>query len=604
VRHALGPDPAARTIAAVTAVGGIFQLLAPLPAVRNRLGSPGVQLGPVWLPVLGYVVSVLVGLLLLLLADQLRKSKRAAWRIAVVLFAVAAAAHLIKGPHLLAAGFCAGMVAALLATRRHFTAAPDPPSLLRLVRFVPLYLVAVVAFGFAALGLGHRRVEPSLTLGGGLQEIFAGLVGIDGPYTFRSQFLADFLPDALLTLGVLGLAVFAVLLLRPLASRHRRTPEDWEHARRLVARYGWDTLAPFALRPDKSWFFSADGEAMLAYTYLNGYALVAGDPVGAAGSVSRVVDEFLEMCRLRAWNTAFLAVREHDVPFYVARGFRSFYLGDEAVLRCDTFTLKGRRGLRSAVRRVGRRYRFEIVPESQASPELVERLDAISRLWRGKAPERGFTMSLGQDVGAPTGDPGGLLCLALDDGGQPGGFLRIVPTGGGLPGYTLDLMRRDPLAPNGITEFLIASTALGLKERGVVRFSLNFALWGRLFADDAAFTAAQRAARWTVSLINPFFQVRSLHDFNAKFGPEWLPRVIAYRRPADLPRVGLLYAGAEGFLAVPGLGRLFLPRPADDGGPHAGEVESGGVGGDAGVSPRERRGAGVGPPPPRGGSPG
>ena len=34
--------------------------------------------------------------------------------------------------------------------------------------------------------------------------------------------------------------------------------------------YGWDTLAYFALRDDKSFFFSSDGEAMIAYTYMRG----------------------------------------------------------------------------------------------------------------------------------------------------------------------------------------------------------------------------------------------------------------------------------------------------------------------------------------------
>ena len=61
-------------------------------------------------------------------------------------------------------------------------------------------------------------------------------------------------------------------------------------------------------------------------------------------------------------------------------------------------------------------------------------------------------------------------------------------------------------------------------------------------------------------MLNPFFQIRSLHDFNAKFDPEWLPRVLAYRRRRDLPRVGLRYAGAEGFLALPGIGELLVPR--------------------------------------------
>jgi lysylphosphatidylglycerol synthetase-like protein (DUF2156 family) len=120
-------------------------------------------------------------------------------------------------------------------------------------------------------------------------------------------------------------------------------------------------------------------------------------------------------------------------------------------------------------------------------------------------------------------------------------------------------MRHDPQAPNGMTEFLIASSAAALGERGVTRLSMNFAMWGRLFDDDVPFTPAQRAARWAVGVLNPFFQVRSLHDFNAKFDPQWLPRVLAYRHPQDLPRVGLCYAGAEGFLALPGIGPLLVP---------------------------------------------
>ena len=36
--------------------------------------------------------------------------------------------------------------------------------------------------------------------------------------------------------------------------------------------------------------------------------------------------------------------------------------------------------------------------------------------------------------------------------------------------------------------------------------------------------------------------------------------MLAYRRPIDLPRVGLLYAGAEGFLALPWIGDLLVPK--------------------------------------------
>ncbi|GLZ46586.1 hypothetical protein Acsp06_27710 [Actinomycetospora sp. NBRC 106375] len=557
-------------VAGLTALAGLLHLLVHLPIVHERLGDRvGLDLVPPWFAVTGHVLSAAIGLLLLLLADQLAKRKRAAWRVAVALSALAVLAHVLKGPHQVGLAISVALLALLVVARGYFRAPADPPSLLRLVRFVPIYLAAVLAFGFVSLGLQSGRMTPPLTFGGGLETIFGGLVGLDGPYTFSRRLFADTFPAALLTLGVVGLVVFLVLLFRPLTARDPHTRDDWTRAETLVHTYGWDTLAAFALRDDKSFFFGADGRAMIAYTYLGGYALAAGDPIGDEASLPAVVDEFLAMCAQRAWTPAFLAAREEDTReggLLASRGFRSFYLGDEAIIDCPSFTLEGRdrKSVRAAVRRVERTHRFQMIAESAASPKLVDALNAISEKWRGKDPERGFTMSLSQDITGSQANRDFLLCVALDAGGVPGGFLRLVPAYGGPAtgttfGYTLDLMRHDPGAPNGMTEFLIARSATALGERGVTRLSMNFAMWGRLFADDVPFTATQKLARRAVGVLNPFFQVRSLHDFNAKFGPQWLPRVLAYRSPADLPRVGLLYAGAEGFLAVPGLGPMFVP---------------------------------------------
>lgn len=65
-------------------------------------------------------------------------------------------------------------------------------------------------------------------------------------------------------------------------------------------------------------------------------------------------------------------------------------------------------------------------------------------------------------------------------------------------------LRPDPVAPNGITEYLIAQSAIELGQRGFSRLSMNFAAWGRLFSPS------------------PCFQITSLRAFNAKFGPEWV----------------------------------------------------------------------------------
>lgn len=556
------PEPRwpVRTVAGLTAVSGLLELTVLVPSLHHRFHRVEQAFDPTSFVVASRVLSVLVGLGLLLLADQLGKRKRAAWRLAMALFALSAVAHLVKGQHLVV-NESLGMVLALVVTRNRFQALPDPPSLLRLVRFVPTYLGAVLMFGVASLYVERGGLAPRFTIADSISTVFCGLIGLDGEYDYVRPHFEAFFTDALLALGVAGLVVFATLVFRPLRARGPHTEADWRHALRLVHAHGWDTLAYFALRDDKSFFFGSDGEAMLAYTYSGGYALVAGNPIGAPDSVSRLLDEFLGMCDERAWNPAFLAIRQSDFPSYAARGFRGFYLGDEAILRCDRYDLAAApKGVRAAVRRVGRGYRFLLLSEAGASPELVGELNAISARWRGKAPERGFTMSLSQDIKGAGANPEFLLCVALDEQDRPGGFLRLVPAYGADPGYTLDLMRHDPAAPNGMTEFLIVSTVQALGRRGVGRLSMNFAMWGRLFADDVPFTPLERVARRLVILLNPFFQIRSLRRFNAKFDPEWLPRMLAYRRPSDLPRVGLLYAAAEGFLAVPFIGDMLVPK--------------------------------------------
>lgn len=550
-----------RLIAGLTALSGLLELMVLRPSLRHRFLPVEQALDPTWFAVAGQVLSVLVGLGLLLLADQLARRKRAAWRIAIVLFAVGAVAHAVKGWHLLPTLCNFAMVIALVLAQDRFRAAPDPPSLLRLARLVPTYLASVLLVGVGSLYLERDHLRPAFNLSDAVSTVLSGLIGMDGSFAYTRPHFEIIFTTGLLALGVLGLIVLAVLVFRPLRARGPHTETDWRHALRLVHTYGWDTLAYFSLRDDKSFFFSSDGEAMLAYTYVGGYALVAGDPIGAPGSLPGLLDEFLRVCDERAWNPAFLAIREADFPLFAARGFRAFYLGDEAILRCDTFDLDERpKSVRAAARRVGRGYRFQLLTEANASPRLVRELNAISARWRGKAPERGFTMSLSQDIKGEGANPEFLLCVALDSDGKPGGFLRLVPAYGPDFGYTLDLMRHDPSAPNGMTEFLIASTARDLGERGVIRLSMNFAMWGRLFADDVPFTPAERVARKLVGMLNPFFQIRSLRDFNDKFDPEWLPRVLAYRRPTDLPKVGLLYAGAEGFLAVPVIGDLLVPK--------------------------------------------
>jgi len=550
----------ARAIGWMTALGGLLLVVSVLPFVPTRILNVSSVVAPFGLRVASHVVSLLVGVMLLFLAGQLRRKKHRAWQVGIALFTLSFVANVVRLDRPFAGAFSLLMVVLLLLSRREFQAPPDPPTLFQFLRFVPLYFLSVVAFGLLFLFVQRRRISPDPTLSRSLDAIFSGLIGLPGSYEFQSEFIERVFRVSMFGLGVIGLVIALALLFRPIVAHPQQDEDAWDHASRLVHAYGTDTLAYFALRDDKSFFFSSDGEAMIAYTYIGRYALASGDPIGRPESLELVVDEFMAMCSQRAWGVAFLAVLESNRDRYVDRGLHTFYLGDEAVVECTDFSLKGKKwkSVRQSAARVERTYRFEYLTETEATPELIHDLNALSAKWRGKAPERGFTMSLSQDVDGS--NPEFRLCVALDEDGKPGGFLRIVPVYGDASGYTLDLMRRDPDTPNGMTEFLLTRTLMRLDELGYQRLSMNFAVWGRLFYEDLHYTLPQRVCKQLLELVNPFYQIKSLKMFNQRFYPEWVPRVIVYDDVRALPRVGLLYGGVEGFLSVPVVGRYFLPK--------------------------------------------
>ena len=415
----------------------------------------------------GHAAAVVAGVGLLLLAHQLRRGKRRAWAVAIVLFAVAAASALLRGPDPVAVVAATAMVVALAWHRDAFRAQPDPTSLLSVARFAVTYLGAVLGFGVLTLVLEAEHVRQPLSAGGAVEATVAGLAGLDGPYDYTGRFFAEFFPAALLGLGIAGLAALSWLAFRVVRDDGTTSAADRERARALVHAHGSDTLDYFALRPDKSYFFTAAGDAMVAYAYLGGHALVSADPIGPPGAKARAIDEFVAFCRERGWHPAFLAVREDDLPVYRRHGLRSLYLGDEAVIRCDRFSLSGSamKSVRAAVRRVGAQCEFRLLPEAEASPQLRAQLEQVRERWRGDEAERGFTMELGGGVDGE--NPDLLLAVATGPDGRPLGFLRLVPCYGADPGWSLDLMQHDPDAPNGMTEFLIAETAQALARRGV-----------------------------------------------------------------------------------------------------------------------------------------
>jgi lysyl-tRNA synthetase class 2 len=237
----------------------------------------------------------------------------------------------------------------------------------------------------------------------------------------------------------------------------------------------------------------------------------------------------------------------HD---YAALGFRSLYLGDEAVIKPTEFSLDGRaiRKVRQSVSRLRKSgYEVRVLSTADADETLKRELRAVSEEWRGNWPERGFTMAMD----ALFLYPDTVLAVAIAPDRSIGGFLQLVPSPAS-EGYSLASMRRRRDTPNGLMEYLITEAVAWARAHAVTEVSLNFAVFADFMRAEDGATRLTRGVRWALLKVDRLFQLERLHAFNRKFFPHWRRRYFCFERWSDLPLAGLAYLHAESLLTPPG----------------------------------------------------
>jgi lysyl-tRNA synthetase class 2 len=247
-----------------------------------------------------------------------------------------------------------------------------------------------------------------------------------------------------------------------------------------------------------------------------------------------------------------MGASEEAGTVYARHGLDALELGDEAIVETGDFTLDGRamRTVRQAYNRVKRsgctvRVRRHAEIPADEMDALVERADH----WRDGGTERGFSMALGR-----LGDPADGDCVMVechDGDGRPVAMLSFVPWG--PHGLSLDLMRRDRGADNGLIEFMVIELIQRADEVGVAQISLNFAMFRSVFERGSRLGAGPVLRLWhsLLTFFSRWWQIESLYRANAKFRPIWEPRYVLFGKSSELPRIGIAGARAEGFLGVP-----------------------------------------------------
>jgi lysyl-tRNA synthetase class 2 len=457
---------------------------------------------------------------------------------------------------------CAAVLVVMVALRPAFPARAAPGFLAR-----SLGVLAVGLTLASAVGFGLTEAFPGTLTGPGEKLAWSVNQATGRLVVLGHLGLFDHGPDWVsVIIGALAAAVaFAAVHGFFASARGRRLMTEREELtlRELLVRHGHDdSLGYFATRRDKSVAFAPGGRSAVCYRVLGGVSLASGDPIGDRSSWPEAVRAWRAEAIRYGWIPGVLGAGKAGARAYAAGGLQVRELGDEAILETTEFAGSGRdhRAVARAAAKVARAgYSSLVRRQAEIDDGELADLGTAAEAWRDGTTERGFSMALGR-IGDRSDDRS-VIATAYAPDGRLAGVLSFVPWGS--DGLSLDVMRRDRDAINGLTEYQVVQVVAAAGGLGIRRVSLNFAMFRAVFEQGEQIGAGPvlRAWRVVLELFSHIWQLESLYRANAKYAPKWEPRFLCYPSARALPRVSIVAGMAEGF--VPSWrGRAAARQPA------------------------------------------
>ncbi|HUQ80477.1 MAG TPA: bifunctional lysylphosphatidylglycerol flippase/synthetase MprF [Gemmatimonadaceae bacterium] len=498
------------------AAGMLLMLSAATPGVHARLRWLDAFF-PLAVIEVSHFASSVAGVILILLANGLRRRLDAAYHLAVLALLVGIVGSLLKGADYEEALALVVVLAAVLPARPHFfrrAALTSEPLTPGWIAALTLSLLATAWLGLFSYG----RIAYS----NDLWWRFATVA--DAPRFLRAM------AGITTVIIAFGLARW----LRPVKQRFA-PPSETDLARvKSVALHCPDVRAHLALLGDKSLLFSESGESFIMYGVSGRSWVALGDPLGQPSEHSELVWRFRELAdRHGGWPVLYQVSRDM-LPLCIDLGLTLLKLGEEAHVRLSRFCLEGgsRRGLRRTVNDVERTgATFEIVPPSQVA-SLMPELEAVSDDWLAakRTREKGFSLGF-FDADYLTNFP---MAITRRDGA----IVAFANVWSSEARHTAsaDLMRFSSAAPRGVMEYLFVKLMLWARDEGYEIFDLGMApLSG--FEHRTLAPAWHRLGSLVYRHGEHFYHFRGLRQYKEKFDPEWEPRYLAAPGGLAIPRI-------------------------------------------------------------------
>ena len=523
---------ARRLLAGFVGAAGLLILLSAASfSIRSRFALLN-EYVPLPVVEVSHLAAAATGILLLVLARGMSRGYRAALNSTVVLLLMGVVFSVLKGLDWEEAVVLA-LVALLAASQRPLFTRRGRGDWVesRDVGVAFLALLVFIIFGTIA----YRVRTPTVSDIG----------------TFRSVQWAEvernrFLRSATTLILVMSAGAAYVLMRVPVRFR-RLGDEELTRALEMHAELGGDTNAMLVASGDKDLFVDSD-RGFCLYRTIGPYLVVFSDPVVRAPADRGA---FLNALFDHAGNLdrrpVFYQISLNWIPPLHDRGYAFFKLGEEAQVSLERFTLEGHAGkeYRQFLRRAERDgVRFRVLPPYEVERVLPE-LSAISATWLENKRVRERQFSIGFF------DPDYLErfpCAVVEDkSGRIIAFANML-LGPKREELSIDLMRHLDDAPR-VMDFMFTSLFLYGKERGYQRFNMGMAPLSSVGEIRGAHTR-ERLANLFSQHGETWYNFQGLRLYKEKFGPEWVPRYMAYQNawewPVAIANVSALIAGGWG----------------------------------------------------------
>jgi phosphatidylglycerol lysyltransferase len=475
------------------------------------------------------------GLFLLVNAAFMLKGLRTAWWFAIILSLGSLLGHLTKAIDYEEAVLALLVLVSLYATRKEYVVRSNPRLAGLGLQSALISVAAVLIYGiigFYFLDVKHFNINFSMAQS--IKYTLANYFLIGSPDLVPIGKFTRYFIDSIQISGFLSMGFVLFTLIAPYVWKNETDQAELNEALELTKIDGNSALDYFKTYYDKLLFFNKERNGFISYKVSGNFAVILENPVaGNDEVVTESLVSFYNFCAENGLKAISYRVPESSLEIYKRLGKKSLFLGQEAVVGLNEFTLQGanKKSMRNALNKVTERGFKAQIFEPPLKEGLLQKLKAVSDNWLLDMERQELVFSQGMfqwdEIKHQT------VITVGNEEEKIIGFLNIIPDYAKDEG-TYDLIRKTGDAPNGVMDFLLIELFNYYKQKNIHFVNLGFApLSGIETPEDIT----ERSMKFAYEKIKSFSHYKGLREYKEKFSPVWHNKYLIYEHDFDLLQI-------------------------------------------------------------------